>query len=100
MKYRVVCPNCQTSRNSKLLVTSKIEFDSKKDKFYLVCDNQNCQGAKMVAKEGDEKGLQGIRERLDKDEELIKRAFELYGIPKIVLRNHVPVDQVRDYFDE
>lgn len=100
MKFRVVCPKCQTSRNIKLLVTSKIGYDIKSKEFYLVCDNPNCEGARMLRKEGDEKGLEPIRERLNKDEELIKTAFQLYGVPKILLRNHVPVTDATKYFDE
>lgn len=99
MKFRVVCPICQTSRNTKLLVTSKVGFDTKTKEFYLVCDNPSCKGARMVRKEGDEKGLDPIRERLNRDEELIKTAFNLYGIPKILLRNHVPVVEAKNYFD-
>jgi len=100
MKYRVVCPICQTSRNVKLLVTSKIGYDIESKKFYLVCDNPACKGARMVRKEGDEKGLEPIRSRLNKDEELIKTTFKLHGVPKILLRNHVPVKEANKYFEE
>jgi len=100
IKYRVVCPICQTSRNTKLLITSKVEFDEKTRGFYLVCDNPSCKGERMVRKEGDEKGLAPIRERLDSDERLIKTAFELYGVPKILLRNHIPVNEAEKYFDD
>jgi adenylate kinase family enzyme len=102
MKYRVVCPTCNTSRNIKLLVTSKIEYDKKEGKFHLLCDNPDCRDSgrvRMQPKEGDDKGLEPIRERLDKDEELMKQAFALYGIPKILLRNHVPVNEALDNFD-
>ncbi len=100
MKYRVICPKCKTSRNIKLLVTSKIDYDTESKVYYLVCDNPSCEGARMVRKEGDEKGLGAIRERLNKDEELIKTAFQLHGVPKILLRNHVPVKEARKYFDD
>ncbi len=103
MKYRVVCPICKTSRNKKLLITSKVEFDPKNKQFYLICDNPDCRQvgrARMVSKEGDEKGLEPIRERLHKDEELIKTAFSLHGVPKILLRNHVPIKEASKYFDE
>src|SRR3989344_6450406 len=100
MKYRVICPICQTSRNTKLLVTSKISFDAKSGEFYLVCDNPTCRGARMVPKEGDERGLEPIRERLERDEELIKTAFSLHGVPKVLLRNHVPVAEAKKYFDD
>ncbi|OGZ24578.1 MAG: hypothetical protein A2896_00490 [Candidatus Nealsonbacteria bacterium RIFCSPLOWO2_01_FULL_43_32] len=90
MKYRRVCPRCQTSRNLKLLPTSKISYDAKRKEFHLICDNPQCQGAKLVKKEGDEKGTKPIRARLLKDEELIQQAASLYGIPKVFLRNSIP----------
>jgi hypothetical protein len=54
----------------------------------------------MERKEGDEKGLAPIRKRLNKDEELIRTAFKLHGMPKILLRNHVPVNKAKSYYDE
>lgn len=100
IKYRVVCPICQTSRNKKLLVTSKIEFDVKTNEFYLVCDNPTCKKAKMIKKEGDDKGIEPLRSRLIKDEEILKQVFNLYGIPKVLLRNHVSVKEAKRYFDD
>ena len=100
IKYRVICPLCQTSRSLKLLPTKKVGFDKKENKFYLLCDNSECKGARMVQKEGDELGIEPIRERLKTDEELIKRAFSLHGIPKILLRNSVPVDKAKKFVDD
>jgi adenylate kinase family enzyme len=103
IKTRVVCPKCFTSRNSKLLITSIQGYDENKKEFYLLCDNKDCVGygkTKMVSKEGDEKGLEPIRERLDRDEELIKKAFDLHGVSKILLRNHVPVNIALKKFDK
>lgn len=100
IKFRVVCPTCQTSRNTKLLITSKVGFDSKKGEFYLTCDNPKCKGARMVGKEGDNLGIEPIRQRLIKDEEIIKAAFGLYGVGKILLRNHVSVDEAQKYYDD
>ena len=100
IKYRVICPLCQTSRNLKLLLTKKVEYDKKQGKFYLVCDNSECGGARMVAKEGDELGIEPIRERLNKDGKLIKQTFSLYGIPKILLRNSVPIDKAKEFVDD
>ena len=100
IKYRVVCPKCQTSRNKKLLITSKIEYDTKSGEFYLVCDNPKCPGARMEAKEGDNLGIAPISERLQKDDEIMRNVFGLHGVPKILLRNHVPKVEAREYFDE
>ncbi len=100
IKWRRVCPICQTSRNFKLLPTSKIEYDRKEKKFYLLCDNPRCRPVRLIAKEGDEKGIRLIKERLKKDEKLIKQAVSLYGIPKVFLRNSVPKSLARDYIDD
>jgi len=97
IKYRLICPLCQTSRNLKLLPTKKIIEEN--GRFGLICDNSECQGAEMVQKEGDEKGIEPIKDRLDLDEKLIKQAFSLYGIPKILLRNSVPVDKAGEYLN-
>jgi len=100
IKWRRICPQCKTSRNLRLLPTSKLGFDEKKNEFYLMCDNPDCSGSKMVTKEGDEKGIGPIKKRLQVDEQLIKRAFALHGIPKILLRNCVPTEESRKFIDE
>jgi len=102
IKHRVVCPRCQSTRNLKLHLVKKenIKYDEKKKEFYFICDNPDCSGIKMVKKEGDELGIKPIRERLKKDAKLIEQAFSLYGIPKILLRNSVPVELARGYVDD
>jgi adenylate kinase family enzyme len=100
IKYRVVCPICATSRNKKLLITSKVKYNEKSNSFDLICDNPTCKGAVMQAKEGDDKGLEPIRGRLIKDEEILKSVFAIHGIPKILLRNHVPVKEAKTYYDD
>jgi adenylate kinase family enzyme len=99
LKYRRVCPLCSNSRNLKLLPSSKIEYDAAKKEIYFMCDNPECKGARMVPKEGDDLGIEPIRARLTKDEEILQKAFSLHGIPKILLRNHVPVAETNKYFD-
>ncbi|MCK4453971.1 nucleoside monophosphate kinase [Candidatus Parcubacteria bacterium] len=99
IKWRRVCPVCQTSRNLKLLPTSKIGYNKDKKEFFLICDNPKCKGAKMLQKEGDASGIGPIKERLGIDEALIKKAFSLYGIPKILLRNSVPVNKAKEFID-
>jgi len=96
IKYRVICPLCKTSRNLKLLPTTKVGYDEKEKKFYLMCDNPECKGSRMVLKEGDELGIDPIRERLEKDEKLMKQAFSLYGVPKILLRNSIPIEKAEE----
>jgi len=101
IKYRVVCPNCKNTRNIKLLITNKIGYDKKKNNFYLLCDSPRCTGGfRMEPKEGDNLGIGPIRERLTKDEEILRKAFALHGIPKILLRNHVAEAESLKYFDE
>ena len=100
IKFRVICPLCQTSRNLKLLATKKVEYDRNENKFHLICDNSSCKGSCMVTKEGDEQGIEPIKARLEKDEMLIKEAYNLQGVPKILMRNSVPVDKSKDYVDD
>jgi adenylate kinase family enzyme len=100
VKTRVICPLCNTSRSLKLLPTKNVEYDKETGKFHLICDNSSCSGARMVTKEGDEQGIEPIRERLNKDELLIKEADKLQGIPKIYLRNSIPADKAKEYFDD
>lgn len=100
MKYRRVCPRCQTSRNLKLLPTSKLGYDQKKKEFYLLCDNPDCRGAKMLPKEGDEKGIKPIKARLLKDDKLINQAASIHGISKVFLRNSVPQLLAKEYVDD
>ena len=100
IKWRRVCPVCQTSRNLKLLPTSKVGFDKEKNEFYLICDNPKCKGEKLAPKEGDELGTKPLRERFKKDDELLKMAFSLYGVPKVLLRNTLPVERAREFVDD
>jgi len=100
IKWRRICPLCQTSRNLKLLPTSKVKYDENKKEFYLICDNPNCRGAVMLRKEGDSLGIKPIKERLKKDQKLIEQAFSLYGIPKVFLRNSIPLKSTKKYVDD
>src|SRR3989338_10327452 len=90
MRNRVTCPICQTPRNLKTFPTKEAGYDEKSKEFFLICDNPECSGARMVGKEGDDAGIEIIRERLDLDDVLIKKVMTLHGIPKILLRNAVP----------
>jgi len=99
IKFRVVCPKCQTSRSLKLLTTKKVIHNAEKDEFELLCDNEECSEEVLAPKEGDELGIEPIRERLKIDEDLIEKAFSLHGVPKVLLRNSVPVSEAEEYVD-
>jgi len=100
IKTRVVCPKCHDSKNLVVNMTKEAEFDEKESQFYLLCDNPACGRTRMVKKEGDELGIEPIRWRLDKDGELIGKAFSLYGVPKVLLRNSVPATEAKGMVDE
>jgi adenylate kinase family enzyme len=100
MKWRRVCPVCQTSRNLKLFPTLAVGYDEKAKEFYLLCDNPSCQKVRMVAKEGADLGLEGIKNRLVLDQDLMEKAFSLHGVPKILLRNSLPADKALDFADD
>lgn len=100
MRYRVVCPVCQTPRNLKLLKTKEVGYDFPKKEFYLICDSAACGEARMVGKEGDELGIQAIRDRIEGDKKVMKTLFDLQGVPKIYLRNAIPVSGAAEYIDD
>ncbi len=100
IKYRRICPVCKAPRNLKLLVTSIVEYDDVKKEFYLRCDNPTCGAPIMLPKEGDNLGIEPIRNRLDRDEMVMKTVMRLYGVPKILLRNSIPVDIAKKEFDD
>jgi adenylate kinase family enzyme len=97
MKFRVICPVCQTPRNIKLLTTRDVEYDADANTFYLLCDDHH---KRMIVKEGDTEGIAPIKGRLTKDGVLIEKLFSLHGIPKILVRNALPVAVAHDYADD
>ncbi len=100
IKYRVICPICKTPRNLKLMATRQAGYDEATKQFYLMCDNPSCNGARMVPKEGDELGIEPIRERLELDDKIMRHLLKLHGIPKVYLRNAIPVDEAADKVDD
>ncbi len=99
MKNRVVCPICKAPRSPKLLTTKFVGYDEETGQYYLMCDNPACNKARMVGKEGDELGIEAIRDRLELDEKLIQKILELQGVPKVLLRNAVPVAEADKLVD-
>ena len=101
IKYRAICPTCGSPRNLKLFTTKEVGYDKEKKEFFLRCDNPTCAsvGARMVGKEGDSLGIEPIRKRLELDGSLIDKVFSLHGVPRILLRNSVPVAHASEYVD-
>lgn len=100
MKQRRTCLTCGNSRNMVLLPTKENGYDPIKKEFYQVCDLPGCKGGRMVVKEGDELGMEPIKDRVMADIEVMKRARKLYGIPKIEIYNSLEADKALDYVDD
>jgi adenylate kinase family enzyme len=100
MKNRKVCPICHTPRNLKLFTTKEVEYDEKEKQFYLICDNPDHERSRMYGKEGDDMGIESIRDRLELDDKLIAKIFSLHGIKKGLIRNAVPVEKAKEYVDD
>lgn len=99
IKYRVICPVCKTPRNLKLLATKDVDYDATSGAFSLLCDNPSCNKARMVPKEGDALGIEPIRDRLEVDNQIFQKLLTLHGIPKVYLRNSMPVNVADQYAD-
>lgn len=99
IKYRVVCPICKAPRNLRLLVTKDAGYDEARGEYYLLCDNPHCNKARMLPKEGDNLGIEPIRERLEMDDKIMQQLLKLHGVPKIYLRNAIPVEH-KDSMDD
>ena len=65
-----------------------------------MCDNPACEKTKMVPKEGDELGLEPIRERLETDDQVFRQLLELEGVKKIYLRNSLPAKNAAEYVED
>ncbi|MDD5625679.1 MAG: nucleoside monophosphate kinase [Patescibacteria group bacterium] len=100
LKYRVVCPKCFTPRNIRVLRTKNVGYDKETKKFYLICDNPACGGIKMIPKEGDDLGIEAIRDRIEIDDKVMRILLRLQGVSQIYLRNSIPVDKADDYVDD
>ena len=100
IKYRVVCPICKTPRNLRLLATKDVGWDAEKKEFYLMCDTPSCNKQRMLPKEGDELGIEPIRDRLEVDQQVMEKLVTLTGIPKIFLRNSIPVSKAKEFVDD
>jgi adenylate kinase family enzyme len=100
MKNRKVCPICHTPRNLKLFTTKEVEYDDSERQFYLICDNPDHERSRMFGKEGDDMGIESIRDRLELDDKLIAKIFSLHGIKKGLIRNAVPVVKAKEYVDD
>ena len=99
IKYRRVCPKCKSPRNLRLLATKNIGYDEAAKEFYLICDNPACEPLRMMPKEGDELGIEPIRARLEVDDKIFSQLLSLEGVPKVYLRNALPVEGSAEQVD-
>ncbi|PIR60352.1 MAG: hypothetical protein COU68_02725 [Candidatus Pacebacteria bacterium CG10_big_fil_rev_8_21_14_0_10_45_6] len=53
----------------------------------------------MVAKEGDANGMEAIKDRLVTDEKIMRDLLTLQGVPKIYIRNTVPLTEAKKTID-
>lgn len=100
IKSRVVCPICKTPRSVTLNPTQYVGYDEEKKEFYIMCDKESCNKARMIAKEGDDLGLLPIRDRILTDIALMDKARNLYGVPKIELYNAFETNDALELFEE
>ncbi len=100
IKARRACPKCRDSRNLVLLPTKEFGYDEEEDEFYLMCDNPGCEKTRLEPKEGDDKGIGTIENRLTTDLELMQQARKMHRIPKIELYNSVHKEKAAQLFED
>ena len=54
----------------------------------------------MIPKEGDELGIEPIRGRLEIDDQIFRELMKLEGVPKVFLKNSIPVSVAPETVDE
>jgi hypothetical protein len=79
--------------------TKQVGYDSDNNQFYMICDNPTCEPTKMVSKEGGELGIEGFRDRIEADEQVMETLMKLEGVPQIYLRNSIPSELANEYAD-
>jgi hypothetical protein len=74
--------------------TSIVKADPETNEVYLECDNPECvsKHIRMESKEGDEKGIGLIKDRVINDFQVMEMAHKMYGIEKIELFNALDVE--------
>ena len=53
----------------------------------------------MVPKEGDELGIEALRDRIEADDKVMRKLLELQGVPNVLLRNSLPKDVALGHVD-
>lgn len=97
---RVVCPICHVPRHPKLMRTKEVGYDTVKKEFYMKCDNPSCKSARMVTKEGDNVSADALKGRLETDEKIMRDLLKLQGVPKVYIRNSVPLTEAKKMVDD
>lgn len=100
IKERRYCPKCKASWNLLLSPTTKIEYDDSAKEIIMKCDNPQCEPVKMIRKEGDEKGIEIIADRIMADMEMMQMARKMHGIRRVELFNSFEKSEVHKYFDD
>ncbi len=100
MKGRVVCPVCQVPRHPNLLLTTYLDRDPNTGEIFLLCDNPNCHQARMHIKDGDSLGVEAIRDRLNREEEIMEKILALEKSDNILLSASVPVYLAKETVDD
>lgn len=94
---RRVCPICKTPRNIKLLLTKEIEYDEKTGEFHLICERPECNKARFVAKQGDQDGLEQVKERQREVQAMVDKVKNEAPHLHIVVHNSIPLKEAHKH---
>ncbi|PIW37441.1 MAG: hypothetical protein COW24_00085 [Candidatus Kerfeldbacteria bacterium CG15_BIG_FIL_POST_REV_8_21_14_020_45_12] len=80
-----------------------VKHDDTTGNYYLLCDNASCAGyekTRLVGKEGDTAGIDSIKQRIDQDTQLMSAAFDLHGVPKILISSAIKLDDAEQILED
>lgn len=95
---RRMCPICRNSCNLSLSPTPNITYEN--GEFVLHCTNPECKNKALEKKEGDDKGISIIEDRIIKDLQLMDMARKMHGITRIELYNALEVSKADKYIND
>ncbi|MCA9390589.1 AAA family ATPase [candidate division WWE3 bacterium] len=97
MRHRRVCPICQNSKNITLWPSTKFDYDPDSGEVFMLCDEENCELVRMVAKDYDDQGAEAMKDRDQITQDLVDHLHEHHPEYTVSIKNAIPEENVDQY---